>query len=193
MDVPLSEVGTAQAEALAGRLTGVRIDRIVSSPMLRAAETARTIAAGRPVEVDERLREQDCGDWEGLTFEHATARDPELRARWELDPAANSLPGGESGNEVADRVRHFLDDLLASEPSNTDERRVLLVAHTAVNRILLCIALGVPVRDYRRRFVQDRANLTVLQYDEGAGHDRAQLLLANDASHLRGSAETPWT
>jgi broad specificity phosphatase PhoE len=193
MDVPLSEVGRAQAEALARRLTGFRIDRIISSPMLRAVETARAVAADRHVELDERLREQDCGSWEGLTFDDATAGDPELRARWEQDPAATSLPGGESGDQVADRVRRFCDDLLAAELPTGGDRRVLVVAHTAVNRILLCVALGVPVRDYRRRFVQERTNLTVLRYEAGDRHDGAQLLVANDVSHLRGSDGAHWT
>jgi broad specificity phosphatase PhoE len=197
MDVPLSPDGRAQAEALALRLTGVRIDRIISSPMLRAVETATAtataIATGRPVEVDERLREQDCGRWEGLTFDDATAREPELRALWELDPAANHLPGGESGDEVAERARSFLADLLATELPSEGDRRVLVVAHTAVNRILLCVALGIPVRDYRRRFVQGRTNLTALRYEDGDGLDGARLLVANDVSHLRDSAEAAWT
>ena len=69
LDVPLTPQGRHEAEALTRRLTGVRIDRIVSSPMLRALETAQTVAAGRPVEVDERLRELDYGRWEGLTYD----------------------------------------------------------------------------------------------------------------------------
>ena len=115
LDVPLSPEGRAQADTLARRLTTVRIDRIISSPLLRAIETANAIATGRPVEVDERLREQDCGRWEGLTFDEATARDPAIRASWERDPAANQLPGGESGDDVAERARRFLADLLAVE------------------------------------------------------------------------------
>jgi len=103
LDVPLLPSGREEAEALARRLSGVRIDRIVSSPMLRALETAQTIATGRPVEVDERLRELDYGRWEGLTYDEIDAHDPELRARWEHDPAATHSPGGESGDDVAAR------------------------------------------------------------------------------------------
>ena len=193
LDVPLSPEGRAQADALARRLTTVRIDTIISSPMLRAIETANAIATGRPVEVDERLREQDCGLWEGLTFDEATARDPAVRASWERDPAANHLPGGESGDEVAERARRFLADLLVAELPSNGERRVLVVAHTAVNRILLCVALGIPVRDYRHRFVQARTNLTALRYEDGDRPDGARLLVANDVSHLRDSAEVAWS
>jgi broad specificity phosphatase PhoE len=219
LDVPLTPGGRAQAEALAGRLSGVRIDRIVSSPMLRALETAQAIATGRPVELDERLRELDYGRWESLTYAEIDDRDPELRARWEHDPAATHSPGGESGDDVAARALSFLVDLLAAEDGEPNgspsgrrspdpggsrgvisesqaeaegELRVLAVAHGTYNRILLCVALGIPVRDYRRRFIQDRTNLTVLRYERGDAPDEAQLVLANDVSHLRGPGEAPW-
>ena len=222
LDVPLTADGRAEAEALGRRLAGVRIDRIVASPMIRALETAQVVAAGRPIEVDERLRELDYGRWEGLTYPEIDAGDPALRARWEHDPAATHSPGGESGDDVAVRALGFLVDLLAAEladrtgPSSVGngrhssdpggsrgvpsesaaeaagERRVLVVAHGTFNRILLCVALGVPVRDYRRRFLQDRTNLTVLRYEPDDRPDGAQLALANDVAHLRRPGEAPW-
>jgi broad specificity phosphatase PhoE len=217
LDLRLTPEGLEEAEALACRLSGVRIDRIVASPMLRALETAQAIATGRPVEVDERLRELDYGQWEGLTYAEIEARDPELRARWDRDPAETHSPGGESGDDVASRALSFLVDLLAAELPVSNgatrrspdpggargpvpesqaeaegERRVLVVAHGTYNRILLCVALGVPVRDYRRRFIQDRTNLTVLRYERDDTPDGAQLILANDVAHLRHSGEAPW-
>ena len=220
LDVPLAPEGRVQAEALTRRLACVRIDRVVSSPMLRALETAQTLAAGRPVEVDERLRELDYGRWEGLTYAEVEAHDPELRARWEHDPAETHSPEGESGDDVAARALSFLVDLLEAELGEAPsppmsgrhspdpggsrrlsseaqaqaegERRVLLVAHGTFNRILMCVALGVPVRDYRRRFIQDRTNLTVLRYERGDTPDGAQLVLANDVGHLRRPGEPPW-
>jgi broad specificity phosphatase PhoE len=222
LDVPLAPKGRAQAESLRDRLAGVRVDRIVASPMLRALETAQIVAAGRPIEVDERLRELDYGRWEGLSHAEADARDPELRIRWEADPAATHSPGGECGNDVAARALSFLVDLIAAElgaprvapfhqpphrspdaggsrpvPSEAQaeaegERRVLVVAHGTYNRILMCVALGVPIGDYRRRFVQDWTNLTVLRYEPGDGPEGAQLILANDVSHQRGPGEAPW-
>jgi probable phosphoglycerate mutase len=212
LDVALRPEGRRQAEALARRLAGVRIDRIFSSPMLRALETAQIVATGRPVEVDDRLIERDYGRWEGLTNTEIEARDPELLERWDRDPAATPTPGGESGDEVAARARSFLVDLLASEMADSSpsastqrgspeagrqaesegERRVLVVAHGTLIRILLCVALGIPVRDYRRRFVQGNTNLTILRYEPGDGPAGAQLILANDVSHLRSPGEPPW-
>ena len=67
-----------------------------------------------------------------------------------------------------------------------------MVAHGTYNRILMCVALGVPVRDYRRRFVQDWTNLTVLRYEPGDAPDDAQPTLANDVGHLRAPGVAPW-
>ena len=221
LDVTLTPEGRQEAQMLARRLAGIRIDRIVSSPMLRALETAQTLATGRPVEVDERLRELDYGRWEGLTYEEIDARDPELRTRWDHDPGSTHSPGGESGEDVAARALGFLVELLEDELATAaahaaasgrhspdpggsrgpvtesqaeaeGERRVLIVAHGTFNRILLCVALGLPVQDYRRRFVQDRANLTVLRYEHDDTPDGAQLILGNDVGHLRAKGEAPW-
>jgi len=219
LDLPLTAGGRAEAEALARRLNGVRIDRIFSSPMARALETAQVIATTLAIDVDERLRELDYGRWEGLTHAEIEARDPELWGRWEYDPASTHAPGGESGDDVAVRLRGFLVDLLASVSASGEaarrrhrppdaggsrgpisedravaegERRVLVVAHGTVNRILMCVALGVPVRDFRRRFIQDRVNLTVLRYEPGDARDEAQLVLANDVGHLRAPGVAPW-
>jgi broad specificity phosphatase PhoE len=222
LDPALTEAGRQEAEALAARLDGVRIDRIIASPMARALETAQVIARGRPIEIDERLREQHYGGWEGLTHKEIEARDPELRARWEADPSTTHAPGGECGNDIAARARAFLVDLLAAElggqageasetaphrppdpggsrgpvseqrAENEGERRVLVVAHGTLGRILISVAMGSPIRDYRRRFIVDRAALTVLRYESGDGPDGAQLVLANDVAHLRSPGEAPW-
>lgn len=198
IDIGLSPEGEAAARALAGRLDGVGFDRIVSSQLRRAVQTVEILAAGRAVEADPRLAEMDYGQWEGLTYAQIEARDLERRRRWEADPAEEHCPGGESGDEVAARVRAFLADAIASADSaGSDAReqdtrgsharranpRILVVAHATFNRILLCVVLGVPVRDFRRRFQQDPANLTILQFP-GEVDAGALLLLANDTAHL---------
>jgi phosphoserine phosphatase len=205
IDVPLAARGREEVAALGRRLAGVRIDRAIASPMVRAQETARIIVGDRPIETDERLREMHYGRWEGLTFAEVPKLDPELRARWESDPADTHTPGGECGADVAARVLSFLMDLIESEGISRSlgaedqgagtpppDRNVLVAAHGTVNRILLCVALGAPLRDYRRRFVQDRGNLTVLRYERGDLADGAQLVLLNDVSHLREPGQTPW-
>ncbi len=201
LDVPLSDEGRAQAAALGRRLAGVGFDRVVASPLRRAVETARLVVPGREPETDARLLEMDYGAWEGLTYEQITARDGPARLLWEADPASLACPGGESGNDVAARVRSFLEAAIDGattdrEPApaaldDTTDHRILVVGHSTTDRILLCVALGVPVRDFRRRFVQDPANLTVVRFGGPRGTG-AQALVVNDVGHLRGLAGATW-
>lgn len=192
IDIPLSARGRADAERLRDRLAGITFDRVISSPLRRAAETAAIVAPGHAVESDARLMEADYGDWEGQVTEVLAARWPEERAAWMEDPARVGPPNGENGDAIASRARAFLLDLVAAETPLAEgdaERRVLAVGHSTLNRVLLTVALGVATRDYRRRFRQDWLNLTVLRLD-AQGH--GLLLLANDAAHLRATGATPW-
>src|SRR5207237_4193984 len=86
MDVPLNEAGRQQAEALAMRVAGIRWDRIIASPLIRAAETASILAGEMPVQPDARLMEMDYGQWEGLTNEQLTRDHATARRRWEQAP-----------------------------------------------------------------------------------------------------------
>jgi probable phosphoglycerate mutase len=193
IDIGLSTAGRAQAEALARRIAGERFDRIISSPLKRARETAEEVAAGRPVEIDARLAEMDYGAWEGLTYEQIDALDATVRRRWEATPGSLACPGGESGDDVAARARSFLADLLEwTAASGSADPVVLVVAHSTLNRILLCVALEMPVDGYRRRFAQSQANLTVLRYGPGATPGSARLLVLNDTSHLAAAGQAPW-
>ena len=203
IDISINEAGRAQAQALAHRLSAVRFDRVITSPLFRARETAGIIVPGVDVEADPRLKEMDYGAWEGLTYTQLEEQDVATRREWELAPDRLACPGGESGNEVAERVRSFLSDLIdehrawyaraSFRPALAPENRpVLAVGHSSTNRILLCVALGTDVRDYRKRFLQGQGNLTVLRWEDGDGPEDAKLIVANDLGHLRGPDALPW-
>jgi broad specificity phosphatase PhoE len=203
VDVPLSEEGRRQAVALAARIAPIPFERIVSSPLLRARQTAEAIRtapcdAPRPLlETDSRLLEMDYGTWEGLTYEQIDEHDAAMRRAWEADPAGIACPGGESGEDVAARARSFIEALLVEDdrehdPGETRERPILAVAHSSLNRVLICVALRIPIRDYRSRVVQSQVNLTALAWKQGAAPDEARLLLLNDVAHVRQPPQVPW-
>ena len=197
IEAHLTEAGRAAARALGERLTGVDFQRVISSPLERALETARLIRRTDLVEPDDRLAEADYGLWEGHTVGEIEARWPAERSAYETDPGRNAASGGESGQDVAQRVGSLLEDLVewagppASPGGHEVDHRVLLVGHSTLNRVLLATALGVPLRDYRRRFRQDWANLTVLRHGRRYGGGW-QLLLCNDMAHLRGLRGATW-
>jgi len=199
IDIGLSDAGRDQADALGRRLVGVEFARILSSPLVRARETASILRAAIPdppeIEVDPRLAEMDYGDWEGLTYDEIDERDAAERARWEDDPATIACPGGESGTDVALRAEAFLVDLIAWHDAlsgQPHERPILAVAHSSLNRVMICVATGIPVREYRRRFSQDQTNLTVLRFEHGVGPADARILLLNDTAHLHPQGTVPW-
>ena len=202
VDVPLSAEGRQQAIALAERLGSVAFERIVSSPLLRARQTAAAIAEAPcatprpPIETNAQLLEMDYGAWEGLTYAQIDEHGAEERRRWEANPAQIACPGGESGNDVAARARTFLTDLLSDDRAAVlaaaTERPVLVVAHSTLNRILLCVALGIPIRQFRQRIVQNQVNLTALRWQPGSPPEAARLLLLNDVAHLRKPPQVPW-
>ena len=210
IDVSINDAGRRQAEALARRLAPVAFDRVLTSPLFRARETAAILAPKSSIEADPRLREMDYGAWEGRTYDQIAEADGAFRQEWERAPDVLACPGGESGNDVAERVRGFLGDLLdehrawhakASFRAATSgwgsttpriERPVLVVGHSTTNRILICVALTIEIREFRHRLDQDQANLTVLQWDLEAAPDEGRMLVMNDTAHLRRANEVPW-
>lgn len=188
----LTERGRRDAQALRERLEGVHVDRLISSPLGRAVETAQILASGTQVsvETDERLSELDYGAWEGLTVDEIDRQFPAERDLYEENPAIHPVGGGESGLAVAARLGAMLEDMLVWWQAEAEDRTCLLVGHSSVNRIFLAVVLGVPLADYRRRFKQDWASLTVLRWESREAGPL--LMLANDESHSKGVHGPTW-
>jgi len=126
---------------LAARLADDRIDRIYSSDLQRAMETARTIAQPHGLEVvaDPRLREFAFGAWEGLTWGEIVAERPHLHEAGWKKPHLYAPEGGETYDAVWTRVRSFYREL-ATQPLE----RVVVVTHAGVVHALLDV-LEVPL------------------------------------------------
>ena len=138
-DVPLSELGKNQSVALGNQfeLQTEEPTLIISSPYLRAVETARIISetAGfenKEIVLDERIRERELGVFDRLTRLGAMKKFPEECAKRELVGKFYHRPlGGESWVDVALRVRSFWCDVR----ENYAGERVLIVTHEVVIRI----------------------------------------------------------
>ena len=174
----LTELGIQQADA-AARYLGQKggIDAVISSPLQRAHDTAAAAskAMGLDVEVDDDLIETDFGAWEGLTFQEAAQRDPELHLRWLRDTSVPP-PGGESFDAVAARVSRAHQRLIAKHPGQT----LLLVSHVTPIKTLLRMALDAgPAILYRLHL--DLASLSIAEfYPDGA----ASVRLVNQTTYL---------
>jgi broad specificity phosphatase PhoE len=131
-DLPLTEAGAGQAEALGKALGGPA--RIISSPLARARHTAEIIGGGGPVELDERWIELDYGQYDQQPL---GSLPPGEWDRWREDPQFR-LPGGETLSECGQRVRAACADL-ASAAVDED---VVVVSHVSPIKAAVAWALG---------------------------------------------------
>jgi len=142
-DVPLSSVGHAQAEAVAGVLSGFDPVRLWSSDLARAMQTAEHVAAatGLMIEPDPRLREYDVGQRSGLTLDEFAESYPDVYASWKRGDGRLRVPGEESTEQVRDRIVPALSGCLgAVEPGTTG----VVVLHGACLKVGLMAVLGWP-------------------------------------------------
>ena len=136
-DIALTEQGREQARAAAAQLQDAGVDGVLSSPLIRARDTAQAIAevTGARVMVDERLTEVDYGDFEGLDREEASARLGQVFDDWRDDPFGAPVPGMEPLGDALVRARAATAD--AIDQYDTP----VIVGHQGILRIVL-IALG---------------------------------------------------
>ena len=142
-DVPLDELGQAQAAAAARRLAALRPDRLVASDLSRARRTADALAGltGLPVGEDARLRETWAGRWEGLLTAEIRERHGAEYARWRWGSADMPAGGGETRTEVAARMTAVVEEVAATLP---DRRLAVLVTHGGGARLAIALLLGLP-------------------------------------------------
>ncbi|HWO18954.1 MAG TPA: histidine phosphatase family protein [Kofleriaceae bacterium] len=152
-DVPLSDVGRAQARALAAQLAGAEIAAIVTSDLVRARETGEIIAAalglGAPA-IEPALRERRFGVFEGLTRDECAARYPDAWRAW------HERTGGPEGSEprqlASARIAEALARIAAGEAGwqpGAGQGPVLVVTHGGLMRIWLTDVLGEDVPPIR--------------------------------------------
>jgi probable phosphoglycerate mutase len=145
LDTPLSPLGQAQAQALAGALAPRHIERIVSSPLSRCVQTAMPLSlqTGVPIETNALLSEIAHGDWQGRYRDEIAASEPERYRTWREHPERVRFAGGESLADVAARWKHFVDGF--------DPRiNTLIVTHDIVLKLAILERTGRPMSELRR-------------------------------------------
>lgn len=177
VDTPLSPRGIQQGKAAAEALRDIPIDAAIASPLSRACTTCRFSAElhGLPVSTDDRLTEIAHGDWEGIYAHDIEARYPEEFRLWHTRPDLVQMPGGENLEDVRKRVRAAFDDIAGQYEGKT----VLIAAHDAVNKAILCDLMGLPLSSFWQ-IKQDNACINILEYSSGLW----RLVLMNSTAHL---------
>jgi len=180
-DLPLTEQGTAQIVAVAARLAARgSIGAVLSSPLRRTRESAQMVADALhlPLGIDDALVELDFGAFEGLLWSEAQATYPEEFRAFRESPDVGP-PGGESIFSVRARVELALRRIL----SEHEGRDVVVLTHVTPIKVLLCMALDVPLSTVHRFFLAPASVSIVEWYADG----RASVTLVNDTSHWEGA------
>lgn len=180
-DVPLSPDGEAQVAALSARLASLPIDVAVSSPLVRARRTAEVVLGARPtqLELEPELIEISHGAWEGQLSTDVEAAHAEMLDTWRVRPDRDvpAGPGAETLGDVEARAWPVFERIAGRLRG---EETALVAAHDAVNRVLLCRLLGLPLTRVWA-FRQAPATLNVIS---GPSLREAQLVRLNDAEHV---------
>jgi broad specificity phosphatase PhoE len=177
-DIPLNRTGMAQAEATARRLARQpKPAAVYSSPLVRAAVTARKIAQphGLTVQLHDGLIDIDYGRWQGLTPRQVQERWPAELDAWYNAPQAARIPSGETLQVVRDRGMAAVQELTRQHQGST----IILVAHTVMNRLILLGVLGLG-NDRFWRLAQEPCAINRFSAQDG----EFTLVSLNDTSHL---------
>ena len=174
----LSDEGRWQAERLGERLAREHISAVYASPLSRAVDTARLLAARCALEpvIRNGLQEIGHGHWEGKKRDEVEQQYADEYSAWEADPFTFAPAGGESGVAVLARALPIVREIVASHEGG----RIVVVSHKATLRLILSSLLGFDPRGYRDRLEQSPACLNIVDFKDPV---RVRLMLFNDTSH----------
>lgn len=159
-DIPLNDAGRGQAAQLARRLTGIHLDAIYSSALLRSRTTAEIVSGSVAITVLPALNERRLGIFEG---QRTDTEDPAAAAypKRSQDPD-DDLGGGESLSAFSARVRAALSQILSRHSSGA----ILIIGHGGTNQMIAGSLLGLPLAE-AASFQQANDDLYLIQLDPG--------------------------
>jgi probable phosphoglycerate mutase len=187
----LTPEGRRESRLAGEAIRSLGIGRILCSPLQRALQTVEELltvfgkARQVPIQIDNRLRELDLPEWEGLTFSKVEESLPRQFHCWRQFPHALRMRLA-SGQEVFpvqslyERVREFWQDIQQSFRGES----FLLVTHSGTSRALISTAMGLDT-NYFHRFQKSNSGLSLLAFPENSGAGVLELL--NSTDHLGAS------
>ncbi|KAA0214865.1 histidine phosphatase family protein [bacterium] len=180
LDIPLNDNGREQARRLALGLAAVGLDAAYASHLARAQETARMVCEERKLEVTALpgLAEINHGDWEGKLASEVEQTWPNEFDAWKHWPHTVQMPGGERLSEVQARAVAALTAIAEKHAGQT----LLVAAHDATNKTLLCWASEAPLSSFWR-FKQDPTAVNCLEVSRVRDLWVPRIVLMNSVQH----------
>jgi len=177
-DIPLNDQGREEARLAGEWLKGETIDAAYCSPLSRARDTGEAIARHHHLTVADLpgLTDLCYGDWEGVPLTEVKVKYADLYRQWETAPQTVRFPGGETLDEVKERSLAAVEWAVQRHPGQT----VLLAAHRAVNKVLICALIGLDNSNFWR-IGQDTTAVNRFDWNGTVW----QIMALNDTCHLR--------
>lgn len=154
-DVDLSVEGEASLVKLRNSINNLQFSACYTSDLKRA-KRSMTLLTDKTYVADQRLKELNFGEWEGMSWNSVHQQQPELLNTWSSDWVNNRPPAGETFKELADRCGSWL-----TEQTNDDDQNILVTAHGGSIRALLCVAMDLPLSS-AMQFEIEHASVTKL-------------------------------
>jgi len=182
VNVPLTQLGREQSARVCDFLADLSLAAVYSSDLDRSHHCAELIAVAHDLTVNSEgsLRELSIGDWEGRTWAELQEAYPDHWQARLRDLVNFQVPGGESLQDAADRIRPTVQKIIKNYPDS----EVVLVAHGGANRIILLDAIGAPL-DQAFSLEQDYGCVNIIDYFTD-GHSVVKLL--NGTAHQQTSS-----
>jgi probable phosphoglycerate mutase len=188
-DIALNDNGRSQGRKAGTFLQNVPIDFAVSSSMLRPKETAEIILEQHPgvsLATTPELIEICHGLWEGMLEAEIQADYPELLQQWKDRPETVQMPEGENLQQVWDRGVAAWNKIVAAHSHADTPQTGLVVAHDAINKVILCYLLGLKPDNFWN-IKQGNGAVSVIDYPNGAS-GKPVLQAINLTTHLGGGS-----
>lgn len=175
-DIPLNEIGKKQAERVGLYFSHMPVNRIISSPLSRALQTAEAISKTTNAAVDtmEEFTDMNFGIWEGLALREVEERFPLDFSLWKASPDKLRIENGETLAMVRDRISAGLANI-----DYDREDMVVIVTHRVICKIFILYALGTG-NDHFWDMKYDPGSITLLEWN----NNRHTLIFSNDTCHL---------
>tara|TARA_B100001248_G_scaffold152576_1_gene114699 strand:- start:316 stop:1644 length:1329 start_codon:yes stop_codon:yes gene_type:complete len=190
-DSLLTNEGYEQALKAGKALSKINFDRIFSSPLVRAAETAKTIIKNfdnqQNIVFDKNLLEVDLGEWSGLKIDEIKKKFPDIYPTWKNNPENLILKRSDNRSykpiqELFDQAATFIEDIFKIY-LDKDEVNILVVGHNAILRCLILFLLGKPKQGFRKIRLEN-ASFSILNISKHEDSFKTQIECLNQTSHL---------
>lgn len=163
LDSPLTEKGIEMGKSLREKSKNIKFDKIYSSDLKRALDTAKLIVGDREIITTPLLREINVGDWSGRKITDVKVEDSELYNDYFNHPEKYKRDDGESIFDLINRVEKFFKEAIYPE----EDENILIVAHGVTIVAMLDIMEKIAVKDFWSNRVRRNGEFNIADYKDG--------------------------